>query len=608
MSTKAFLYNGKEFVMLPQNNKISRQTDFVAFNAIENVEASLNYLTKMTDAKLGYLPYWFVSIAGGPAYAEHNRIDDAELVASWYEGISSAREILKTHHGNEVELALYDKLIHEGWDSKTGLRFPIKRPWSPEITYCSIYEQAHVLSALVRAITVDEKDNAAKKRAKGLVDGLNKLVTKNQIRALWYGQIEYPEPCFSFPSDVYVQNKGFTNEIQSGWGDGTLRNATIITPLVDLYELTGYEPALDLAVGLANHLTTYSHYFNFKMEFYGHTNSALWISSGLTKLGRLLTNDRFVAKGKAIYDYIRHYSSAFGWIPEFMHWQLWSDERCDTSCIKNLMRSAYELVLNGFPEYWDDIHRFWRNHLASSQITYTNFIKEDNSLEDTAERTFKNMRERIKGAGFGATMTNTVEISKFNAISGSASAAIPIAMLLAWKITVESHKNMVLINFPVNIETDDVKVEVGYPNAGYIRIKLKRDCRVIVRVYPWMPSPHEGTVDGRPAGLERRDDLIAFNTAAKGTIVELKHELKTRRFVENVAGKSFYGIWRGPDMIDILPHATYGYRLYQKAIDGDRDYPSVTNNIPPANRHFEIMPEPQPLKETRLNRRKAPRS
>ena len=43
--------------MLPQNNKISRQTDFVAFNAIEHVEASLNYLTKMTDAKLGYLPY-----------------------------------------------------------------------------------------------------------------------------------------------------------------------------------------------------------------------------------------------------------------------------------------------------------------------------------------------------------------------------------------------------------------------------------------------------------------------------------------------------------------------------------------------------------------------
>lgn len=594
--------------MLPQNNKISRQTDFVAFNAIEHVEASLNYLTKMTDAKLGHLPYWFVSLNGGPAFAEHNRIDDAELVASWYEGISSAREILKTHDGADVELALYDKLIKEGWDAKSGLRFPIQRPWSPELTYCTIYEQAYVLSALVRALNVDPKDTAAKKRAKGLIDGLTKLATTHTGRALWFGQIDFSETCLSFPSDVYILDEGFSNEIQTGWGDGVLRNATIITPLVDYYELTGYEPALNLAVGLANYLTVFSHYLNFKMEFYGHVNSALWISSGLIKLGRILVNDRYVARGKAIYDYVRHYCSAFGWIPEFMQWQLLADERCDAQCIKNMMRSALELVLNGFPEYWDDIHRFWRNHLANSQLTYTNFIKEDNSLEDTPERTFKNMRERLKGAGFGATMPNTVEINKFNTISGSSSAAIPIAMLMAWNASIESNKNMVLINFPVNIETPDVKVEVGYPNAGYVRVKLKRDCRVIIRVYQWMPSPHEGTIDGRPAGLERRDDLIAFSPSPKGTILELRHELKTRRIMENAGGISYYGLWRGPEMVDILPHASYGYRLYQRAIDGDKDYPNIAGNLSPNNRKIEVIPEPQPLKETRLNRRRAPRS
>lgn len=602
------LYMKKGIYMLPQNNKISRQTDFVAFNAIEHVEASLNYLTKMTDAKLDYLPYSLVSLSGGPAFAEHNRVDDAILVPAWYEGISSAREILNTHDGAAVELALYDKLIKEGWDNKTGLRFPIQRPWSPELTYCTITEQAYVLSALVRAITIDSKDTAALKRAKGLIDGLSKLVTKHKTRAMWFGQIEYSEPCLSFASDVYVLNEGFSNEIQTGWGDGVLRNATIITPLIDFYDLTGYEPALNLAVGLACHLTSFSHYLNFKMEFYGHVNSALWISSGLVKLGRILGNDRFIARGKAIYDYVRHYCSAFGWIPEFMHWQLLADERCDTSCIKNMMRTAQELVLSGFPEYWDDIHRFWRNHLANSQLTYTNFIKEDSSLEDSEQRTFKNMRERVKGAGFGATMPNTVETNRFNTISGIASADIPIAILMAWKSTIESNKNMVLINFPVNIENDDIKVEVGYPNAGYIRVKLKKDCRVVIRVYPWMPSPHEGTMNGRPAGLERRDDLIAFNPSTKGTVVELRHELKTRRIMENAGGISYYGLWRGPEMVDILPHASYGYRLYQRAVDGDKDYPNVSGNISPMNRKIDIIPEPQPLKETRLNRRRAPRS
>jgi hypothetical protein len=167
---------------------------------------------------------------------------------------------------------------------------------------------------------------------------------------------------------------------------------------------------------------------------------------------------------------------------------------------------------------------------------------------------------------------------------------------------------MVLINFPVNIENDDIKVEVGYPNAGYIRVKLKKDCRVVIRVYPWMPSPHEGTMNGRPAGLERRDDLIAFNPSTKGTVVELRHELKTRRIMENAGGISYYGLWRGPEMVDILPHASYGYRLYQRAVDGDKEYPNVSGNISPMNRKIDIIPEPQPLKETRLNRRRAPRS
>ena len=146
-----------------------RPSEFKPFEPLEHANLSINYLTEMTDAKLGYLPYGVVVPFKNPPFAEHNRIDDALLVPSWYEGLSCAREMAGSERGAAVEEALLNKLLGEGWDDNSGLRFPVRRPWSGKMDYCLISEMATVLSALNRALEVSPKNKLAEKRSADLV-------------------------------------------------------------------------------------------------------------------------------------------------------------------------------------------------------------------------------------------------------------------------------------------------------------------------------------------------------------------------------------------------------------------------------------------------------
>ena len=63
---------------------------------------SYNYLTRMVDEKEDNLPYWLILPNKKPAEAAHCRVDDAELVGSWYEGLDSAVSMLSSLFGVAV--------------------------------------------------------------------------------------------------------------------------------------------------------------------------------------------------------------------------------------------------------------------------------------------------------------------------------------------------------------------------------------------------------------------------------------------------------------------------------------------------------------------------
>lgn len=523
----------------------------------------LNYLTSMVDQRHDYLPFWMIAAHENPAWARHCRVDDAELVASWYEGIVAVQQILETDEGAEVREA-FRRHVLKSWGPK-GLRYHENYPWT-HTNHSSFHEMAYILSSLNRMLMVDADDREAERRAAGLVRGMRGLVIERKTRTFWSGDSPEPEAVYHFPNDVYLRDGGWDMTCHTGRGEQSIRNGMVLHPLVVRYDLTGDEVALDLATGIANYLLGTSRYFNHAMEFFGHVHSAMWVASGLVRLGRLTRTPHYVTCGKGIYDYVRSMSSAFGWVPEYAQWHPQSEEHCETCCIKDMIECAAELVDAGYPEYWTDLTLFSRNQLLENQITDGRFVAVDSTIPDTEDTTWRDIDRRVVGGWSGGAEPNSISLAKFRSIAGCCVGTAPQALLIAWQRAVDYGRKRLTVNSPIDRTTRHATVEQGYPNEGTLTVTPKRDCTVAIRLYPWMGRKIGATVGGRKRAVRPGDDgLAVFENVPAGTALELKHPLSTRKKSDHCMGRDWTGLWRGPDMIDMLPHGK-PLRLWQREV------------------------------------------
>ncbi len=67
----------------------------------------------------------------------------------------------------------------------------------------------------------------------------------------------------------------------------------------------------------------------------------------------------------------------------------------------------------------------------------------------------------------------------------------------------------------------------------------------------------------RQPAFEEQKGLILVRNVQPGDKIELHHTLRTVIRPEHTAGREYQVIWRGCDVIDILPHGEH-LRLYQR--------------------------------------------
>ena len=415
-------------------------------------------------------------------------------------------------------------------------------------------------------------DEEAEMRSANLVRGLRSLVIERKMRTFWSGDFEEEETIYEFPNDVYLRDGCFDMTRHTGRGEQAIRNAIILHALVVRYEIANDETALDLAIGIANHLLGVSRYFNYKMEFFGHVHSTGWVASGLVRLGRVTEEKKYIEKGKMIYDYIRSLSSSFGWVPEYAQWHPMSEEHCETCCIKDMIECASELIDCGYEEYWTDLNLFFRNQLIENQIRYSGYMVTDNSLKDTELATYRDMDKRILGGFSGGSLPNSISLNRFRSIAGCCCGMAPVALYIAWQRSVEVSGNTVIINIALDKEIDEAVVSTEYPNKGTIMVKAKTDCDVAFRIYEWIKNP-SGFINGKEAKFSIEGSLLIFKNISEGDTVELHHEMETEERKETVADREFAVVWRGCDVVDMLPRGEH-LRLYQRDNTIETYYPT----------------------------------
>ncbi|MBQ3668529.1 MAG: hypothetical protein II920_04810 [Clostridia bacterium] len=521
---------------------------------------SVNYLTRMVDKSNDNLPYWLILPNKKPAEAAHCRVDDAELVGSWYEGLSCSMRLLGTDKGRDV-LESYKRFLLSSW-GEHGLRFHKKYPWTHTM-HSSFHEMGYILSALVR-LSQDEPDNEeVEARISGLIKGMRELVVERRVRTFWNGDMPEDRPIYEFPNDVYLLNGGFDLSCHTGRGEQPIRNAIMLKALAERYELKRDENALDLAVGIANQVLGPSRYFSWDMNYFGHVHSSMWFASGLVQLGRATGNKEYVSKGKGIYDYTRSMSSSFGWVPEYARWHPMDEEHCESCCIKDMIECGLELIKCGYSEYWTDILLFSRNQLVENQVSYSGYVTDDNTLPDKDGITYKDISSRMIGGYTGGSLPNSISLSKFRSIAGCCAGIAPVGVYLVWENAVGIENGALTVNIPMGKACAEYRLECGYPDRGLVAITPAFNCDVRLRLYPFMNGKLSVRVDGQEAAYSTEDGFVSVRSVKAGSKVSFRHAMRSGIKKEICAGREYKVLWRGCDVIDILPHGEH-LRLYQR--------------------------------------------
>ena len=546
--------------------------EYEKYDILKCAEFSFNYLTRMVDKKYDYLPYWLISVNEVPAWAKHCRVDDAELVASWYEGLTSVREMLGTEEGREVEEG-FKKHLLRSW-GKDGLRYHENYPWTNTM-HASFHEMAYILSALNRWQAQEPDNKEVDQRAGELVRGMRSLVYERKTRVFWSGDFPFEEKVYEFPNDIYLQDRGWDFTCVTGRGEQSIRNGMMLHALVKRWQLTGDKVALDLAEGVANHLLELSRYFNYKGQFFGHVHSAVWFASGLVLLGRLSGEERYVAKGRNIYEYVLSLSSSFGWVPEYAQWHPMREEHCESCCIKDMIECSFELIKAGFEQYWDVINRFARNQLAEQQIKDGSFVSVDNSREDTPDTTFKDIDQRVVGGYSGGAEPNSISLARFRSIAGCCCGVAPQAVYLVWKNIVIDDDGRVVVNLPIEKDGRAAKIEIGYPNEGMMIVTAKKKGDYLIRTFPFMGERIRLTVNGKVRNLLYRGRCLEVTDVKTGDKIKLEHNIEEIVSQEKVRGTEYEVTWKGCDVVDLNPPGL-PLRLYQRKLGVPKEIPRPT--------------------------------
>ncbi|MBQ7688169.1 MAG: hypothetical protein IJT27_03010 [Clostridia bacterium] len=538
------------------------------FDPAQSTKLVHHYITNMVDPAYDNLPYWLLLPNKKPAEAAHCRVDDAELVGSWYEGLCCAMEILGTNEGEDVRQSLRRHLM-KSW-GEHGLRFCEKYPWTHTV-HASFHEMGYILPAINLITAQYPDDEEAEKRASELVRGMRELVIERKVRTFWSGDFEETEPIYEFPNDVYLKYGGFDLTRHTGRGEQAIRNAVVLHALVTRYEIKNDPAALELARGLANYVLGPSRYFNYKMEFFGHVHSAVWFACGLIKLGRLTNEPRYIEKGKAITDYALSLSSTFGWLPEYAQWHPISEEHCETCCIKDIIVAADELIKCGYTEYYDVMNRFARNQLMENQVRYTGYVTVDNNKPDGDGITYRDIDKRMLGGFTGGSEPNAISLSRFRSIAGCCVGTAPVALKTVWDDAVTDCGGILTVNIPFDKKTADYEMTSGVPNEGKITLRVTKACKAGFRVYDWMEAP-AFSVNGQDTSAVREGDILYAELKA-GDEAALTFPLETQTHKENVRGVDFTVFTRGCDVVDLSPRGEH-VRLYQRNLDEPKYYPT----------------------------------
>ena len=133
--------------------------------------------------------------------------------------------------------------------------------------------------------------------------------------------------------------------------------------------------------------------------------------------------------------------------------------------------------------------------------------------------------------------------------------------------------DLYIVNIPMDKDAKEYKLSMSYPDHGKMALKLKKDGSVAFRRYDWMGKKITVYVNGKAVEAEEENGLILVRDLKKGDKAELRHPIRTIVKKEHTAGREYDVVWRGCDVIEILPYGEH-LRLFQRDLSKPQVLPT----------------------------------
>lgn len=266
-----------------------------------------------------------------------------------------------------------------------------------------------------------------------------------------------------------------------------------IGPLVKYYRSSGYEPALQLAVQLAEAALKYfpeSGAFDPDQLKCPHVHSITSVLSSLAQLGETLNDHALLDRVRGFYDNgLQAMCNELGWFEEMTN----GGTRGEVNCSGDMVETALILAKFYGPKYYDDAERILRGHILPSQIRDTDFIVEQENPE--GKDGLRDVANRHLGAfGFPAPYGHHPREMSSISFNMDIVGGTVGSLCEAYAACTSYENGIHRVNLLFDRETEYLQVQSPYTHDGLI-VTVKQAGPLFIRIPTWL-EPAEIQVTG----------------------------------------------------------------------------------------------------------------
>lgn len=526
---------------------------------------AVHHYSSMLDENYHNLPYFFTKLDAQESYAMHSEWDFGDATGRFLDSVILCEQMIGGQTQVETKNKLKDALRWMRSD-QDGLFYRKANEWGVK-DGAGMFDQRSAFLGLL-SWYFEKKDDEPKRYIDQLIQGLKRIGVERDDYICFPFEIYVPG--MAVPEKIYTEHGFVVNPCTYGGG-------VFILPLAIYYEATGDKEALYLLEKITRFITNHSRTFAADGSFWsraryegdGQFHTHMATVAGILRFATIKPDPELVKWCHHIYKWACSMGSTYGWFPEGtgingkepvvekFRWLPGIIQHSETCCTTDMIHSAIYLAKNEMQEHWDHAERYM-NVLSASQIKDISWAKTVTDKPETATHTYRDIPARYVGGFTGRMNPNDFTNQGVVDTMACCCAAGSRGVYLLWKYAVEKKNKDVFVNFWFSKETDDVKVASAIPQKGSLKVDVKKNCSLYIRIPGWLDPKNMHVSDGKKdLKYTIKGNYLLLNRLRQGDAVNLEFPLETRVVPEMVAGKEYQVSWRGNYLIAIDPKGKF---------------------------------------------------